>query len=95
MRVIIYSILVVLLCSCFKTKITDPQETCTMSGGVEWKRMIFTNTSSSKRLVVTYLEKQNGGSGFTLSITLEPGQVESRCIPKSATIEIVGEREID
>jgi hypothetical protein len=95
MKALTYFLVVVLLSSCYHTKITDPKESCTMSSGTEWSRMLFTNTSSSKKLVVTYLEKQIGSSGFTLSITLEPGQIESRCIPKGATIKIVGEREIN
>lgn len=97
MKIIVISFFLssLLISGCFHTKISDPKESCLMAGGLEWKRWVLTNTSSSKKLKVTYVRKEKNSKDLSGSVTLEPGEVHYICEPKNATLSIVGEREED
>ncbi len=97
MKNLLYCVLIgVLLSSChessstdsFYTIVSDPKQTCTTLQ----KAMCLTNTSKSKKIVVTYLVKEIGQNDFTESKTLEPGEIRYVCIPSNASISISGER---
>jgi hypothetical protein len=98
MKNVLYCVLIgVLISSChessstdlFYTIVSDPKQTCEPS---QDKAMCLTNTSKSKKIVVTYLVKETGQNDFTESKTLEPGEIRYVCIPSNASISISGER---
>jgi len=61
----------------------------------EWKKWVLTNTSSSKKLKVTFVRKQKHHNDVSSSVTLDPGEIDYTCQPKGATISIAGEREVE